>query len=97
MRSCFQGVTYCGESSASSLTMANVPWHQEVVAFVQQLADMLPQYEIACEHEHSNCLLIAHTKVRNQNPLLIILFRIVVQLKELVGPPVNELHLSNLK
>lgn len=44
--------------------MANVPWHQEVVAFVQQLADMLPQYEIACEHEHSNCLLIAHTKVR---------------------------------
>lgn len=72
LKSCFfpdcilkymQGVTYCGESSASSLTMANVPWHQEVVAFVQQLADMLPQYEIACEHEHSNCLLIAHNKV----------------------------------
>lgn len=61
---CVQGVTYCGESSASSLTMANVPWHQEVVAFVQQLAAMLPQYEIACEHEHANCLLIAHTKVR---------------------------------
>lgn len=60
---CLQGVTYCGESSASSLTMANVPWHQEVVTFVQQLADMLPEYEIACEHEHSNCLLIAHTKV----------------------------------
>uniref|UniRef100_A0A8C6WMZ8 S-adenosyl-L-methionine-dependent tRNA 4-demethylwyosine synthase TYW1 n=1 Tax=Neogobius melanostomus TaxID=47308 RepID=A0A8C6WMZ8_9GOBI len=57
-----KGVTYCGDSTASSLTMANVPWHQEVVAFVQQLADMLPQYEIACEHEHSNCLLIAHTK-----------------------------------
>lgn len=60
---CVQGVTYCGESAASSLTMANVPWHQEVVSFVQQLADMLPQYEIACEHEHSNCLLLAHTKV----------------------------------
>ncbi|XP_062241579.1 S-adenosyl-L-methionine-dependent tRNA 4-demethylwyosine synthase TYW1 [Platichthys flesus] len=59
-----KGVTYCGESSASTLTMANVPWHQEVVAFVQQLADMLPQYEIACEHEHSNCLLIAHTKFK---------------------------------
>uniref|UniRef100_A0A8C4EVX5 S-adenosyl-L-methionine-dependent tRNA 4-demethylwyosine synthase TYW1 n=1 Tax=Dicentrarchus labrax TaxID=13489 RepID=A0A8C4EVX5_DICLA len=59
-----KGVTYCGESSASSLTMANVPWHQEVVAFVQQLTDMLPQYEIACEHEHSNCLLIAHTKFK---------------------------------
>lgn len=65
---CQQGVTYCGESSASTLTMANVPWHQEVVAFVQQLADMLPQYEIACEHEHSNCLLIAHTKVRARFP-----------------------------
>lgn len=59
-----KGVTYCGESTASSLTMANVPWHQEVVVFVQQLADMLPQYEIACEHEHSNCLLIAHSKFK---------------------------------
>ncbi|XP_057684997.1 S-adenosyl-L-methionine-dependent tRNA 4-demethylwyosine synthase TYW1-like [Corythoichthys intestinalis] len=59
-----KGVTYCGESSASSLTMANVPWHQEVVAFVQQLVDMLPDYEIACEHEHSNCLLIAHNKFK---------------------------------
>uniref|UniRef100_M4AFB1 S-adenosyl-L-methionine-dependent tRNA 4-demethylwyosine synthase TYW1 n=1 Tax=Xiphophorus maculatus TaxID=8083 RepID=M4AFB1_XIPMA len=59
-----KGVTYCGESSASSLTMANVPWHQEVVAFVQQLADMLPRYDIACEHEHSNCLLIAHDKFK---------------------------------
>ncbi|XP_011480524.1 S-adenosyl-L-methionine-dependent tRNA 4-demethylwyosine synthase [Oryzias latipes] len=59
-----KGVTYCGESSASTLTMANVPWHQEVVAFVQQLAAMLPEYEVACEHEHSNCLLIAHEKFK---------------------------------
>lgn len=58
-----QGVTYCGESSASSLTMANVPWHEEVIYFVQQLANLLPNYEIACEHEHSNCLLLAHHKV----------------------------------
>ncbi|XP_033953417.1 S-adenosyl-L-methionine-dependent tRNA 4-demethylwyosine synthase TYW1-like [Pseudochaenichthys georgianus] len=58
-----KGVTFCGDSPASTLTMANVPWHQEVVTFVQELADMLPQYEIACEHEHSNCLLIAHTKI----------------------------------
>uniref|UniRef100_A0A2I3GUL8 tRNA 4-demethylwyosine synthase (AdoMet-dependent) n=1 Tax=Nomascus leucogenys TaxID=61853 RepID=A0A2I3GUL8_NOMLE len=49
-----KGVTYCGESSASSLTMAHVPWHEEVVQFVQ----------IACEHEHSNCLLIAHRKFK---------------------------------
>lgn len=43
--------------------MANVPWHGEVVSFVQELARLLPEYGIACEHEHSNCLLLAHTKV----------------------------------
>uniref|UniRef100_A0A2K5QP42 Radical SAM core domain-containing protein n=1 Tax=Cebus imitator TaxID=2715852 RepID=A0A2K5QP42_CEBIM len=57
-----KGVTYCGESSASSLTMAHVPWHEEVVQFVLELVDLIPDYEIACEHEHSNCLLIAHKK-----------------------------------
>uniref|UniRef100_A0A8D1W6P7 Calneuron 1 n=1 Tax=Sus scrofa TaxID=9823 RepID=A0A8D1W6P7_PIG len=57
-----KGVTYCGESSASSLTMANVPWHEEVVRFVSELVGLIPDYEIACEHEHSNCLLIAHKK-----------------------------------
>lgn len=59
-----KGVTYCGESLASGLTMANVPWHEEVVHFVQELTDLLPDYEIACEHEHSNCLLIAHKKFK---------------------------------
>ncbi|ERE75419.1 putative tRNA wybutosine-synthesizing protein 1 like protein [Cricetulus griseus] len=59
-----KGVTYCGESAASSLTMANVPWHEEVVRFVQELVDLLPDYEIACEHEHSNCLLIGHKKFK---------------------------------
>ncbi|XP_074045425.1 S-adenosyl-L-methionine-dependent tRNA 4-demethylwyosine synthase TYW1-like [Macrotis lagotis] len=59
-----KGVTYCGESSASNLTMANVPWHEEVIHFVEELVDLLPNYEIACEHEHSNCLLIAHTKFK---------------------------------
>ncbi|XP_039612925.1 S-adenosyl-L-methionine-dependent tRNA 4-demethylwyosine synthase TYW1 [Polypterus senegalus] len=59
-----KGVTYCGESSASNLTMANIPWHDEVLYFVRQLADLLPDYEIASEHEHSNCLLIAHRKFK---------------------------------
>ncbi|XP_006859908.1 PREDICTED: tRNA wybutosine-synthesizing protein 1 homolog [Chrysochloris asiatica] len=59
-----KGVTYCGESSASSLTMANVPWHEEVVRFVHELVDLLPDYGVACEHEHSNCLLIAHKKFK---------------------------------
>ncbi|XP_073648137.1 S-adenosyl-L-methionine-dependent tRNA 4-demethylwyosine synthase TYW1 isoform X4 [Tursiops truncatus] len=63
-----KGVTYCGESSASSLTMANVPWHEEVVRFVCELVDLIPDYEIACEHEHSNCLLIAHKKENSSFP-----------------------------
>ncbi|KAK3727816.1 hypothetical protein QZH41_008233 [Actinostola sp. cb2023] len=57
-----KGVTYCGDSKASSLTMANVPWHHEVIGFIEKLADLLPDYELACEHEHSNCLLLAHKK-----------------------------------
>ena len=32
----------------------------QVVGFVQKLSDLLEDYEIACEHEHSNCVLIAH-------------------------------------
>uniref|UniRef100_A0A674F0K6 tRNA wybutosine-synthesis domain-containing protein n=1 Tax=Salmo trutta TaxID=8032 RepID=A0A674F0K6_SALTR len=50
-------------SAIASLTMTNVPWHEEVIHFVQQLADMLPNYQITCKHEHSYCLLIVHTKV----------------------------------
>uniref|UniRef100_A0A667I8Z0 S-adenosyl-L-methionine-dependent tRNA 4-demethylwyosine synthase TYW1 n=1 Tax=Lynx canadensis TaxID=61383 RepID=A0A667I8Z0_LYNCA len=69
-----KGVTYCGESSASSLTMANVPWHEEVVHFVRELVALIPNYEIACEHEHSNCLLIAHTRVRIAQLCLLFFF-----------------------
>lgn len=58
-----KGVTYCGESKASNLTMKNVPWHTEVVNFVQELLNRLDgDYEIASEHEHSNCVLVANTK-----------------------------------
>ncbi|KAK6192346.1 hypothetical protein SNE40_003827 [Patella caerulea] len=59
-----KGVTYCGESKASSLTMQNVPWHEEVIYFVNKLTDLLTDYEIASEHEHSNCLLLAHKKLK---------------------------------
>lgn len=43
--------------------MENVPWHKEVVNFVEKLVDDLPNYEISCEHEHSNCVLVANKKV----------------------------------
>ncbi|XP_033747588.1 S-adenosyl-L-methionine-dependent tRNA 4-demethylwyosine synthase TYW1-like [Pecten maximus] len=59
-----KGVTYCGESKASTLTMENVPWHEEVIRFVKILGEELEEYEIASEHEHSNCLLMAHKKFK---------------------------------
>lgn len=57
-----KGVTYCGTSKASNLTMENVPWHDEVISFGEKLCSRLSNYKIAAEHEHSNCLLLANTK-----------------------------------
>lgn len=62
-----KGVTYCGTSKESTLTMQNVPWHQEVVDFVQTLCAKVPSYELASEHEHSNCVLLAHKKFKINN------------------------------
>ena len=39
---------------------------------MRDLADLLPDYEIASEHEHSNCVLIAHTKVLLLSVIVII-------------------------
>ena len=60
-----KGVTYCGTSSAAGagLTMQNVPFYEEVCAFVVALNDALLRrgldYGIAAEHAHSCCVLIA--------------------------------------
>ncbi|XP_067932054.1 S-adenosyl-L-methionine-dependent tRNA 4-demethylwyosine synthase TYW1-like [Watersipora subatra] len=62
-----KGVTFCGDSKASDLTMKNVPWHHEVVNFCQQLCERLPGYAVSCEHEHSNCVLISHNKFYVEN------------------------------
>jgi len=77
-----QGVTYCGDSKASTLTMNNVPWHEEVVGFVKEFTKELPDYEIASEHEHSNCILVAHKRVSTEwtvssytLPLIVYLFQ----------------------
>lgn len=60
-----KGVTYCGDiSTAGGLTMKNVPWHEEILHFVSLLTEMLPDYGVACEHEHSNCVLIADKKFK---------------------------------
>lgn len=55
-----KGVTFCGKSDGSNLTMDNVPFHFEVVRFCEKLCEYLSSdYEIACEHAHSCCVLIA--------------------------------------
>ncbi|KAG0300410.1 S-adenosyl-L-methionine-dependent tRNA 4-demethylwyosine synthase [Dissophora globulifera] len=60
-----KGVTYCGYGGASGLTMANVPYHAEVVRFVELIQEQLgPGYEIAAEHAHSCSILVASTKFK---------------------------------
>lgn len=60
-----KGVTYCGTSSAAGvgLTMQNVPFYDEITAFVEALNAALErrglEYGIAAEHAHSCCVLIA--------------------------------------
>lgn len=63
-----KGVTYCGKSDGSDLTMKNVPWHEEVRAFASALCDNLDgKYGLAAEHSHSNCVLLAKTTFRINN------------------------------
>lgn len=62
-----KGVTFCGTSKdGDSLTMANVPFYEEVVTFVKALENALHrrglEYAIAAEHAHSCCVLIAHKR-----------------------------------
>nr|KJB14497.1 hypothetical protein B456_002G128000 [Gossypium raimondii] len=58
-----KGVTYCGSSATSKLTMENVPWHSDVRAFSEALAlKSEGEYEVACEHAHSCCVLLAKTE-----------------------------------
>ncbi|XP_068654301.1 S-adenosyl-L-methionine-dependent tRNA 4-demethylwyosine synthase [Aristolochia californica] len=55
-----KGVTYCGTSATSKLTMENVPWHSDVKSFSEALAlKSNSEYEVACEHVHSCCVLLA--------------------------------------
>lgn len=63
-----KGVTYCGTASSAGagLTMQNVPFYEEVIAFVEALNAALRRrkldYGIAAEHAHSCCILIASNR-----------------------------------
>ncbi|XP_071733236.1 S-adenosyl-L-methionine-dependent tRNA 4-demethylwyosine synthase [Rutidosis leptorrhynchoides] len=66
-----KGVTYCGTSATSKLTMENVPWHADVKAFSEALAEKSNgEYEVACEHAHSCCILLAKVDKFKINGLL---------------------------
>ncbi|KAK1746966.1 S-adenosyl-L-methionine-dependent tRNA 4-demethylwyosine synthase [Skeletonema marinoi] len=65
-----KGVTFCGKSDASNLNMSNSPWHHEVLQFTKLLLkelnaireggdDLMPEYDLACEHKHSCSVLLA--------------------------------------
>jgi hypothetical protein len=65
---CVWRIAHCGERSLTlprTVSMASVPWHDEVVNFGQQLCDALDgEYEIAVEHEHSCLVLLAPRRFR---------------------------------
>jgi tRNA wybutosine-synthesizing protein 1 len=60
-----KGVTYCGTSTSqgAGLSMQNVPFYEEVCAFVLALEAALARrglsYGIGAEHAHSCCILLA--------------------------------------
>lgn len=54
-----KGVTYCGDSKASPLTIKHCPYHAQVREYCLRMAEQLDGYDVACEHAHSNCVLIA--------------------------------------
>ena len=68
-----KGATFCGSSDGNGnpLTMQNIPFYEECCTFVKTLAAELQrrglEYDVAAEHAHSNCILIADTKFKINN------------------------------
>ncbi|KAK2197105.1 bifunctional Radical SAM/S-adenosyl-L-methionine-dependent tRNA 4-demethylwyosine synthase/tRNA wybutosine-synthesis/Aldolase-type TIM barrel [Babesia duncani] len=58
-----KAVTFCGTVHDNAITMNNVPWHDEVIKYAKALVNITEynreHYDIACEHRHSCCVLIA--------------------------------------
>ena len=65
-----KGATFSGSSkdNVNSLTMQNIPFIEECKDFVERFVGELQRrglpYEIAAEHAHSNCVLIAQKKFK---------------------------------
>ena len=101
-----KGVTYCGTSTSASagLSMQNVPFYTEVVAFVEALSAALErrglEYGIAAEHAHSCCALIAsrrffvqgkwHTLIDYERFFACLESREEFSPEDYIGPPTPE-------
>lgn len=65
-----KGATFCGSSAGNGnpLTMQNIPFYEECREFVTKLTAELQsrglKYELAAEHAHSCCILIAHSRFK---------------------------------
>lgn len=65
-----KGATFSGSSkdNVNALTMQNIPFNEECKDFVQNFVAELQRrgldYELAAEHAHSNCVLIANKKFK---------------------------------
>ncbi|CAL9734280.1 S-adenosyl-L-methionine-dependent tRNA 4-demethylwyosine synthase [Monosporozyma servazzii] len=65
-----KGATFSGSSkdNVNSLTMQNIPYNEECKNFVENFVAELQRrglnYEVAAEHAHSNCILIADSKFK---------------------------------
>jgi len=67
-----KGVTFSGPDGG--IRMTNVPYHHEVKLFCEELCielnklygeqNLTTQYELACEHAHSCCILISDTRMK---------------------------------
>ncbi|PSR78514.1 wyosine base formation [Coniella lustricola] len=88
-----KGVTYCGTSTSSSagLSMANVPFYEEVCEFVTALDRELNrrglEYGIAAEHAHSCCILLGSNRFKiNDKWRTLIDYKRFFELLEEKGP-----------
>eukprot|EP00817_Percolomonadidae_sp_ATCC50343_P005703 CAMPEP_0117425256 /NCGR_PEP_ID=MMETSP0758-20121206/5558_1 /TAXON_ID=63605 /ORGANISM="Percolomonas cosmopolitus, Strain AE-1 (ATCC 50343)" /LENGTH=654 /DNA_ID=CAMNT_0005209619 /DNA_START=95 /DNA_END=2059 /DNA_ORIENTATION=- len=59
-----KGVTFCGSSQSSNMTMKNVPFNEEVLEYALSMCKLkgMEDYEVAAVHAHSCFVLIAHKK-----------------------------------
>lgn len=68
-----KGATFAGSSDGNGnpLTMQNIPFYEECTNFVKEFAAELQRrglgYDVAAEHAHSDCILIANTKFKINN------------------------------